>query len=56
MIDNINNPLNVIQSDLSSLGSHFFRMNVLRPKNLICVLCGSIMESVKHRMVGDDNS
>ncbi len=56
MINNINNPLNIIQTDLSVLGGHFFRYNILRPKSLVCVLCGSIAESVKHRVVGDDNS
>ena len=55
MIDNTTNPLNIIQTDLSILGSHYFRMNILIPKNLICVLCGSMMGSVKHRVVGIDS-
>ena len=54
MINHINNPLNIIQKDLSVLGGHYFRMNILCPKSMICVLCGTVMESVKHRMVGDN--
>ena len=53
MIDNAKNPLNIIQGGLGVLGNHYFRMNILTSKSLICVLCGSVMVSVKHRVVGN---
>ncbi|MEK6862322.1 MAG: hypothetical protein AABY07_10255 [Nanoarchaeota archaeon] len=43
-----NNPLNIKHKEI---GVHFFRMNLIAPNSLICVLCNKYMESNLHIIV-----